>query len=256
MFMSSRKEGYMKKAFMVSIGFLCLIFSTHLASGESITTTDGKTIDFDYYAPSGEKAPLVILVPDTRCDRSVFRKLPRQLNKAGFAVIATDLRYKTLISAARSRQEAVSALQAQDLYAPVRYDMKSIIEYARQKKEIDPKRIALLGTSFGSRVALHAGIEHGVASLVLVSLSGSNPLPRDKGAQQLLEEYGDKPILFQVSEKDWGNDYKAAEDNKKYAGWGKGKRDLKVWKGSDHGADIVEDKEPSIFTIEWLKSNL
>lgn len=104
-------------------------------------------------------------------------------------------------------------------------------------------------------MAIHAGVQYKAAALVLVSLSGEEALP-GKGVRQLLEEYGSKPVLLMTSDKDWGNNSKAAEDNKVYAGWGKGKRDLKIWPGSAHGVDIVEGKEPSAFAIEWLKGNL
>jgi dienelactone hydrolase len=222
---------------------------------ESISTEDKKVINITYYPPASERAPVVILIPDTRCDRSVFRKLPLQLQKAGFAVVTTDLRYKSLIARARSREEAIRALQSQDLYAPVTYDLKSVIDYVAQRKEIDPGRIALLGTSYGSRVAIHAGVQYKAAALVLVSLSGDEALP-GKGVRELLEEYNSKPVLLMTSEKDWGNNFRAAQDNRIYAGWGKGKRDLKIWPGSAHGVDIVEGKEASAFAIEWLKGNL
>ena len=226
-----------------------------LAGAESLATADNKTIDITYYPPVAERAPVVILIPDTRCDRSVFRKLPLQLQGAGFAVVATDLRYKTLIAGARSREEAIRTLQQQDTYAPVAYDLKSVLDYVAQKKDVDPTRIAVLGTSYGSRVAIHAGVQYKVAALVLVSLSGDEALP-GKAVRQLLEEYESKPVLLMTTEKDWGNKFRAAEDNKTYAGWGKGKRELKIWPDSAHGVEIVEDKDPSAFVIEWLKANL
>jgi len=245
----------MKRLLMISLVVASSLALYQLAGAESVATADKKSIDITYYPSAAERAPVVILIPDTRCDRSVFRKLPSQLQKAGFAVVATDLRYKTLIAGARSREEGIRVLQSQDLYAPVTYDLKSVIEYMAQRKEIDPARIALLGTSYGSRVAIHAGVEYKAAALVLVSLSGDEALP-GKAVRQLLEEYDSKPVLLMTTEKDWGNNFRAAQDNKIYAGWGKGKRDLKIWPGSAHGADIVEGKEASAFVIEWLKANL
>ncbi len=245
----------MKKLLIIALVLAASLALYQLAGAESVATADKKSIDITYYPLTAQRAPVVILIPDTRCDRSVFRRLPSQLQKAGFAVVATDLRYKALIAGARSREEGIRVLQSQDLYAPVTYDLKSVIEYVAQRKEIDPARIALLGTSYGSRVAIHAGVEYKAAALVLVSLSGDEALP-GKAVRQLLEEYDSKPVLLMTTEKDWGNNFKAAQDNKIYAGWGKGKRDLKIWSGSAHGADIVENKEASAFVIEWLKANL
>lgn len=245
----------MKRLFMILLAVIVSLASYHPADAESVTTSDNKSIDITYYPSAAEKAPAVILIPDTRCDRSAFRKLPSLLQKSGFAVVAMDLRYKSLIAGGRSREEQIRTLQSQDLYAPVTYDVKSVIDYVSQKKEVDPTRIALLGASFGSRVAIHGGVQYKTAALILVSLSGNEALP-GKAVQQLLEEYDGRPILLMTSEKDWGNNYKAAQDNKIYSSWGKGKRDLKVWPGSAHGVDIVEDKDASAFVIEWLKGNL
>jgi predicted esterase len=149
----------------------------------------------------------------------------------------------------------IRLLQSQDLYAPVTYDLKSVIDYVIQKKEIDSTRIAILGVSYGSRVAIHGGVQYKASALILVSLSGEEALP-GKSVRQLLEEYGSRPVLFMTSQKDWGNSFKAAEDNKTYTGWGTGKRDLKIWPGSAHGVDIIEGKEESAFAVEWLKGNL
>jgi dienelactone hydrolase len=226
-----------------------------LAGAESLTTADKKSIDITYYPAAAERAPVVILIPGTGCDRSVFRKLPSQLQKAGFAAVATDLRYKTLIARTRSREEAIRTLQGRDTYAPVAYDVKSVLDYVAQKKGVDSTRLALLGTSYGARVAIHAGVQYKAAALILVSLSGDEALPGTP-VRHLLEEYDGKPILFMTTEKDWGNNFKAAQDNRTYVHWGKGKRGLKIWSGSAHGPDIVEDKDASAFLIEWLKGNL
>ncbi|HSA61253.1 MAG TPA: dienelactone hydrolase family protein [Nitrospiraceae bacterium] len=245
----------MRALLMMALVLAASLTPLQLAGAESLTTEDNKTIDITYYPAAADRAPVVVLIPDTRCDRSVFRKLPLQLQKAGFAVVATDLRYKILIAGARSREEAIRTLQKQDTYAPVIYDMKSVLHYLAQKKDVDSTRIALLGTSYGSRVAIHAGVQYNVAALVLVSLSGEEALPGSP-VRQLLEEYDRKPVLLMTAEKDWGNNFKATQDNKTYVGWGKGKRDLKIWPGSAHGPDIVEDKDPSAFVTEWLKANL
>lgn len=67
---------------------------------------------------------------------------------------------------------------------------------------------------------------------------------------------GNRPILFMTSEKDWGGNYKAAEHNKQYFDWAKGKKELKIWRGSAHGVDILDVKGAADFTIMWLKENL
>ena len=222
-----------------------------------LTTDDKKDIFATYYPSPSTNAPGVILIPDTRCDRSFYGDFAANLNKAGFAVLSMDLRYKDLIARAGSKDEAIDLIKRQDLYAPIKYDIKSAIDFLANQKGVDPGRIALIGASFGSREALISGVRYKkVKALVLVSLSGKEAIPGGKTVKVLLEEYGTRPILFMTSEGDWGGNYKAAEHNKKYVKWAKGKKELKIWPGSEHGLSIIDNEEASDFVVLWLKSNL
>ncbi len=220
----------MRKNFKV-ISLICLslfFFGAQGWSSEciSIRTEDQKQISAIYYPPPVPNASAIILIPDTRCDGSIFTGFASKLNKAGFAVLALDLRYRELIAQARSREEQIKLLQSQDTYAPANYEIKSAIDFLVSKKEVNSGKVALLGTSYGSRVALHSGVKYKVKALVLISLSGQEALP-GKAVRELLEEYGDRPILFMSTEKDWGGNYNAAEHNRLYFDLGKREKRIK-----------------------------
>jgi dienelactone hydrolase len=243
--------------------FLFLFFSFAQFVGEGVaeetiylTTEDGQKLKSSYFPPPMTNAPGVILLPDTRCDRMNFGSIPRKLNEAGFAVLALDLRYKDIIAKAGSRKKQISTIKKQDLMALVKYDTKSAINLLTSKKQVDPERIALIGTSLGSRVAIIAGVEYNLKALVLISLSGDLAFPDYKPIKQLLSDYGEKPILFMTAKKDWGGEGKAAEHNKLYYEWKNGKKELKIWSGSGHGVGILKKKESTDFVISWLKNNL
>jgi dienelactone hydrolase len=221
----------------------------------SLTTDDGKKLKCTYFPPPTPKAPGVILLPDTGCNRSKFGSVPKALNKAGFAVLAMDFRYKSIIGS-KNRKEAIRTIIQQDLVALAKYDAKSGIDFLSSKNEIDSGRIALIGTSLGSRIALISGVEHNLNALVLISLSGEKILPDYKPIKQFLSDYGEKPILFMTAKKDWGGNKKAAEHNKLYYKFKTGAKELKIWIGSGHGIDILKTKESTEFVATWLKSNL
>jgi dienelactone hydrolase len=221
-----------------------------------ITTDDGKKLKCTYFPPSIPNSPGIILLPDTRCNRMNFGSIPKKLNKAGFAILSMDLRYKNVIAKTRNRKEAISTIQKQDLMALVKYDTKSGINFLSSQKKVDPKRIALIGTSLGSRIAIISGVEYDIKGLVLISLSGEEAFPGHKSIKQLLSDYGEKPILFMTAVKDWGGNYKAAEHNKLYFDWKKGQKELKIWSGSGHGIEILSRKKAIKFVVAWLKSNL
>jgi len=237
------------------MSFGCAITQVSKQSA-TIITDDQKKIAATYYPAPSPNSPGVILLPDTRCSRKYFGHFPTKLNEAGFAVLAMDFRYKDLIAQAKSREEAISTIQKQDLYSIVKHDIKSAINFLSGQKGVNPERIALIGTSLGTRVGLISGVKFKIKALVLISLSGQEALPGGKPIKQLLEEYGDRPILFMTSEKDWGGNYKAAEHNKLYFNWAKGEKELKIWPGSGHGPDILNIDEASHFVLSWLKNNL
>jgi dienelactone hydrolase len=221
-----------------------------------LVTGDRTKLDFDFYPSHRPFSPTVILLPDTRCDRKLFGTIPAKLNEAGFSVLALDFRYKDLISRTRSREEAIQTILKQDLNILADQDVKSAIDFLSRQDNVDPKRICIIGTSLGSRVALKSGVIYKIKALVLISLSGDDVFPGGTPIQQLLYEYGDRSILFITSEKDWGNNYRAAEDNKGYLKGFKGRGELKIWPGSDHGVDILNKGEVSEFVLSWLKNNI
>ena len=222
----------------------------------TLVTDDQKELKATFYPAPYPGVPGVILLPDTRSDRTHFGAFPSKLNKAGFAVLAMDFRYKDLISKARSRDEAISLIKKQDLNALVDHDVKAAADFISRQAGVAPGCICLIGTSLGSRVALVSGAKYKVRGLVLVSLSGQEAFPGGKPIKSLLEDYGDRPILFMTSEKDWGGNYKAAEHNRLYFEWARGPKELKIWPGGGHGVDIIGRKETLEFMARWLRDNL
>jgi dienelactone hydrolase len=223
----------------------------------TLLTDDQTKLAGTYYPALTPKAPGVILLPDTRCDRKHFGNFPSKLNEAGFGVLAMDFRYKDLIGRSRSISEQISTIKKQDLNVLVDQDMKSAINSLSHQDGIDPERVGLIGTSLGTRIGLVSGVKYKIKALVLISLSGPEALPGGKSIKQLLEEYGERPILFMTSEKDWGGNGTAAQDNKLYFEWAKGKKELKIWPGSGHGVDLLLKREKiSEFVLSWLRQNL
>jgi dienelactone hydrolase len=248
---------------VVSIGLFILIFALGCASSQTIRkaeqllTDDQTKLDFDYYPANAHDSPAVILLPDTRCDRRNFGSFPARLNQAGFAVLAMDFRYKDLIARSGKMSQQIQTIQRQNLNILADQDVKSAINFLSGQGDVDAKRICLIGTSLGSRIALKAGVKYKPKALVLISLSGQTVFTAGSASiQQLLSEYGDRPILFMTSEKDWGDNYKAAEDNKLYLKWAKGKGELMIWPGSGHGVDILNRSDASQFVLSWLRQNI
>jgi dienelactone hydrolase len=251
-----------QKTFSIAMVFFAFLFgcATIQAAAQvskSLVTGDQVKLDFDYYPAQQPNSPTVILLPDTRCDRKTFGTFPSKLNKAGFNVMAMDLRYKDLIAKARNVPQQLQTIQQQNLDIVVDQDLKSALDFLSKQDSVDSNRICILGTSLGSRVALASGVNYKLKALVLVSLSGEELFTtRKTPIKELLIEYGDKPILFMSATKDWGNNFKAPEDNKQYMNWVKGKCELKIWPISGHGVEILNFNEAETFVLAWLKNNI
>ncbi len=251
-----------QKIFLIAMLFVIFFFGcTAIDAGAQVSqilvTGDNVKIDFDFYPAQQPNSPAVILLPDSRCDRKYFGSFPGKLNKAGFNVMTIDFRYKDIIAKAGNMQQQVQTIQKQNLNVLVDQDMKSVLDFLSTQNSVDPKRICILGTSLGSRIALKSGVLYKTKALILVSLSGEELFPTGKIlVKELLSEYGDKPILFMSFVKDWGNNFRAPEDNKMYMNWVKGKCELKIWPGEGHGVDFINIGEAEQFVLSWLKQNL
>ena len=180
----------------------------------TLVTDDQIKLDFDYYPAHQINSPTVILLPDTRCDRRNYGNFSAWLNEAGFGVMAIDFSYKNLIERSGNESKQIETIKRQNLDVLVDPDVKSAMDFLAREDSVDHKRICIIGTSLGSRVALKSGVNYNIKALVLISLSdqeiftvGSTPI------QKILSKYRDKPIFFMTSEGDWGNNFRAAEDN-------------------------------------------
>ncbi len=237
--------------------FGCAAIQAAAQVSKSLVTGDQVKLDFDYYPAQQPNSPTVILLPDSRCDRKSFSSFPAKLNKAGFNVLAMDLRYKDIIARAGRFEQQLQTIQKQDFDVLVNNDIKAALDFLSKQSSVDPERICILGASLGSRVALQSGVQYKLKALVLSSLSGEELfITRKTPIRELLSEFGDKPILFMSFVKDWGNNFRAPEDNKMYMNWVKGKCEIKIWPGEGHGVDFIRINEAEQFVLSWLKQNL
>lgn len=222
----------------------------------TLITDDQKELRAIFYPPRFPKVAGVILLPDTRCDCRVFGTIPSKLNEEGIAVLAMDFRYRDLISKTKSREEATSTIQKQNLNSMVDHDLKAALDFMSKQEWVNPERICLIGTSLGSRIALVGGVKYKTGGLVLVSLSGEEALPGGKPISSLLKDYEKHPILFITAEKDSGGEYKAAAYNREYFEWAGNPKQLKIWPGAGHGVELIEPEERLEFLIRWLREQM
>jgi pimeloyl-ACP methyl ester carboxylesterase len=145
------------------------------ANGFSMAATISRPVQ------AGPRLPAVILVSSsTTADRDeivagipIFAQLAGSLADAGFEVVRYD---KRGTGQSGGRPESAT-------YDDFSADVRAVISYLTKRKDVDPKKIALIGYGEGGWIALStAGKDKGVAALVLIGT------PAAKGTELVLEQ--------------------------------------------------------------------
>lgn len=126
--------------------------------------------------------PAVILVPgsgpvdrdETVAGVSIFAQLANAIADAGFLVIRFD---KRGVGQSGGRDESATIVDFSD-------DVRAVVKYLEKRKDVDPKRVALVGHSEGGFVSMLAASDEKkkIAALALIATPGTT------GADLVLEQ--------------------------------------------------------------------
>lgn len=174
-----------------SIATACLLIGTSLAQEHvSFPTQDGGTIYADVYG-KGERG--VVLVHGGRFNKESWEKQARTMEKAGFRVMAIDL---------RGRGRSTGPGQADMFTAPLQLDVLAAIRYLRKT---GAKTVSLVGGSMGGAAAADASIEAApdeVDRLVLLAAWTDHDPAKMKGRKLFIvareDANGDGPRLPKI----------------------------------------------------------
>jgi len=173
----------------------------HTGKPVGFTTDDNLVIAGTWYGPSrkGESAPVVILLHMYQGSRSDFTPLVPALLRAGFAVLAVDLRGhgESVGPPAMKLAERV-AQRDRELFANMHRDVAAAYQWIRAQSDVDLARFALVGASVGCSVALDYAARDRSVDAVVCLTPGASYLGLD--AVESLRKYGDRPLLILVSQ--------------------------------------------------------
>ena len=173
------------------------------AKGQDVvfTTEDNLVIAGSYYPPGrkNEPAPVVILLHMYKTDRSDFGPLLPTLHKAGFAVLAIDLRGHGQSAGPPAMKLAERIAQRdKELFSQMHRDVAAAYLWLRGQPNVDPARFALVGASVGGSIALdYAGRDKSVDAVACLT-PGTAYLELD--AVGAVRKYGNRPLLLLACE--------------------------------------------------------
>jgi pimeloyl-ACP methyl ester carboxylesterase len=159
----------------------------------AITAPDRTQLAAGYYAPvvfepvAGGQAPGVVLVHMLGGSRADWDGLARDLQSAGFAVLALDLRGHGGSPGPEDWEKSIG-------------DVAAAWQALRARSEVDPDRTALVGASIGANLVLIVGANNaGVAAVAALSPGGDYHGLKPQG---LLPNFGNRPVYLLASQDD------------------------------------------------------
>ena len=164
-----------------------------------LTTADGVPIKGDYYRPVAEHAPAVLLVHGSGRERSAWQIFARFLMEQGFATLAIDLRGHGESGGERDDQNKIE-------------DVAAGVDFLKAQAEVDPQNILIIGANDGSWWALDYARKHPEIRAVALLTPG---IRYDKDLlEQVMADYGSRPIFIAVSDNEGNHDENAVKTAK------------------------------------------
>lgn len=150
-----------------AVAVLCMVGTNAVCFGQAsdieferveFVSSDRVTLVGDWFRPASGKGPwpVVIAVHELGQTRQTFESFSRTLAKQNLCVLAFDLR-----GHGDSTRQGIRTLDAKRFapgtdYLAMVNDVDAAIRFAATHKEVDAKRIALLGASMGANLTAHA----------------------------------------------------------------------------------------------------
>ncbi len=172
-------------------------------SAVHFNAADGMRLAADYYPPraaarsAAPVAPMVILLHERQADRTAWEPLVGPLHRAGFAVLAIDLRGHGGSATTASRERVRSSDRM--FFRQMQADLRGAYDWLATQPGVHRARFALVGAGVGCSVALqYAAKDRSVDAIVCLS-----PVLKDMGldaAGDVRQIRGRKLLLLATGE--------------------------------------------------------
>jgi dienelactone hydrolase len=182
--------------------------------------------------------PGVLLLHMLGRQRGDWEAVATELSEAGYAVLAIDM---------RGHGDTNSNVNWSDAAV----DHRRAVNYLGRIPGIDNSRIAVMGASIGSNMALQAGTDNREINTVILLSPGLDYA--GVTTENILSSYGGRPILIVASREDTYS----AESSDVLASKAQGEASLVMYDGAGHGTAMF-NREPGLINtvVEWLDTHL
>ena len=203
-----------------------------------MVTKDRVHIQGTYYRPAAVDAPGVVLLHMLGRNRGDWDTFARQLQDAGYGVIAIDL---------RGHGES----EGEREWDKMTQDAAIAASFIRSRPEINPDRIALIGASIGANIAINYGAQDPEVAGVALLSPGLNY--RGVKTAEAVTQYGARPLFIAASSED---DY-AAKSARKLDSLAQGPHQLLILENQGHGTQMLgKDNGLEEALQQWLAASM
>jgi dienelactone hydrolase len=211
----------------------------------TLRTDDGLTLSAQWYEPSSQPAPAVILAHMLQRSRRDWDAVAHRLAGEGIGALALDFR-----GHGESLRFGNPSLTDTG-YASMVLDVKAARRYLAARPDVQQTRVGIAGASLGANVAaLAAAADASIASVALLSPSIDY---RGLRIDQAVKKIGSRPILFVAG----SDDSYAARSARELHKAGGGPREILILERAGHGTNMLSHDENLARTlVDWFRRTL
>jgi dienelactone hydrolase len=166
----------------------------------TIESPDGVKLVGSFYSANKPNSPALLMLHQWESDRHSFDDLAATMQADGFNVLTVDGRGFGE-STTKANGSAVSAGKSQSDVDNMLGDVGAAFDFLSKNPNVDPKRIGILGASYGSSLALlYAAGKPEVAAIAMLS-PGLDYFGHMK-TEPAFEKYGNRPAYMMAAEDD------------------------------------------------------
>jgi dienelactone hydrolase len=146
-----------------------------------------------FYESPKANSPAVLLLHQWQSTRKSYDEFAKRLQAKGFGVLAIDGRGFGE-SVKTTDGKTVSPLRTDDAVKAMKKDIDTAFNFLSNRKNVDAARVAIVGASYASSLAMIYGAENKAVKCVALLSPGINyfgNLP----IENALKNYGDRPLL-------------------------------------------------------------
>ncbi len=187
-----------------------------------------------FFATANKNSPAVLMLHQFGSDRGAYKALADEFRAAGISVLAIDGRGFG-DSTSRTDGTGIVVSRSNEAVNGMIADVGAALKWMREQKSIDPRRIGILGASYGSSLAIiYSSRDPEIRSVALLSpgINYFGTLPTEPA----VEKYAQRPLLLVASESDKESAQAARDLDKLVAGE---RHQLQIYSKGGHGTQML-----------------